>query len=442
MKNKAVLASIAIFAAVLVSCGTTEKKPQKADKIKDGIGKTYWDDGSVRGEGNFKNFQKDGKWTLFQKGSTAKLAEGNYANDNQNGPWVFYHKNGAKSSEGSFEDNQKTGQWTNYYETGEKMWEAKYVIRNTETGKIGGIEGTKITYYVSGKVKQEEEYVNGEKKGKNQEYYESGKPKEISWYNNNKRNGNCNVYWETGGVREQGMYQDDLKNGAWKVFYDNSQLYMTGSFIIGKLLVKGEEQPVSQMSGPWQFYSKEGLLQKEGVYEKGKETGLWKFYSYQNKTKRLLGMELTLKGGMAGGTGKIYENGALIATGNIMGSVKGIYEKHVNGKSAGEESSIDVPSDNPKENTTYKWTGKWHLPKKNGAWTEYYPGGKNIKLEVTYMMDKFSGKYKEYFPNGKVKAEGEYMNDKKNGLWKVYNENGTLNEEESGRWMLGKKSKI
>jgi uncharacterized protein len=441
MKIKILSIALILLTAILFSCSTTEKKVVKAEKIKDGLGKIYWEDGSVKGEGIFKNFLKDGKWTLFQKQSTAKLAEGNYVNDKQNGPWVFYYKNGAKSSDGSFEDDQKTGPWFGYYETGEKMWEVKYVIRNTDMGKVGGMEGKKTTYYPSGRVKMEEEYVNAEKKGKSQEFFENGTPKEIAWFTGNKHNGKSNVYWENGQPKEQGIYQDELRNGDWKIFYNNGQLQMTGSFVIGKLDVKGNEQLVSQMNGRWQYFSREGLLQKEGDYDKGKEIGFWKYYSYKNNVRQLK-MELSLKGGMAAGKGKVYENGAVAGEGEMMGTVKGVYNKMINGKVAEEENFMDTPPDNPKENATYKWTGNWAVPRINGLWTEYYPGSKNKKIEASYMMGKISGKFKEYFPNGKIKAEGEYMNDKKNGLWKVYNANGTLNEEESGRWMVGKKSKI
>jgi len=58
------------------------------------------------------------------------------------------------------------------------------------------------------------------------------------------------------------------------------------------------------------------------------------------------------------------------------------------------------------------------------------------------MMDKLNGPYKEYYPNGKIKAEGEYMTGKKNGEWKFYLQNGALDAENSGRYMLDKKSKF
>ncbi|MBN2040665.1 MAG: hypothetical protein JW864_11515 [Spirochaetes bacterium] len=442
MRRISACLTILFTSLLILSCSSTDKKDSKSDKIKDGYGKIFWNDGSLKGKGNFKNYQMDGKWVLYHRGSGEKLAEGNYLNDKQDGPWIFLYKNGAKSTEGSFLENQKTGEWTGYYDNNALMWKAVYILINSDFGKVGVINGKKTTFSKSGKVKMIEEFKNGIKKGRFQEFYEDGTPKEISWYKDDKHNGKCNTYWDNGNSKEQGFYIDDLKNGVWKYFYDNGQTQMTGKYSMGKLQVKTETKKVSQMQGQWQFFSKEGLLQKEGKYKNNKEDGLWKFYTYPSRRQRVLQMELTLQGGMATGFGKIYENGYLTGSGDLMGPVKGIYEKIINNKSAGEEAELNVPQDNPNANLKYKWTGKWQLPRKSGKWTGYFAGGKQKQFEGTYMMDKLNGKYKEYFSNGKVKASGEYMNGKKSGVWEVYNKNGTKNEEESGRWMMGKKSKF
>ena len=145
MKYKILSLMLIAFTLILFSCKSAEKKPAKPKKVKDGIGTISWDDGSIKGKGNFKNYIKDGKWTLYYKGSGEKLAQGNYVNDKQEDAWTYFHKNGAKSIEGSFQENQKTGEWKGYYDKGELMWKASYIISETEFGKAGLIEGTKIS---------------------------------------------------------------------------------------------------------------------------------------------------------------------------------------------------------------------------------------------------------------------------------------------------------
>ncbi len=58
------------------------------------------------------------------------------------------------------------------------------------------------------------------------------------------------------------------------------------------------------------------------------------------------------------------------------------------------------------------------------------------------MMNNLNGPYREFYPKGTIKAEGEYLNNKKNGEWKFYLPGGALDEANSGRYMLDKKSKF
>ena len=59
-----------------------------------------------------------------------------------------------------------------------------------------------------------------------------------------------------------------------------------------------------------------------------------------------------------------------------------------------------------------------------------------IKKEVRYVNKDFASlrtnlvNYaKVYFPNGKMRYEGQYANNKEIGVWKFYNEDGKLKEE-------------
>lgn len=88
---------------------------------------------------------------------------------------------------------------------------------------------------------------------------------------------------------------------------------------------------------------------------------------------------------------------------------------------------------------------------KNGIYTEYYPGRKQIKfqgeqdhlgnrhgkwtfynesgLEMSsthYEHGKKHGASFAKYPNGSMHYIGEYENDKEIGIWKMYDEKGTL----------------
>lgn len=88
---------------------------------------------------------------------------------------------------------------------------------------------------------------------------------------------------------------------------------------------------------------------------------------------------------------------------------------------------------------------------KNGVYTEYYPGRKQIKFQGEQdNMGNRQGKWTFYserglelssthyehgkkhgasfakYPNGTLHYFGEYNNDKEVGIWKMYDEKGTL----------------
>lgn len=64
----------------------------------------------------------------------------------------------------------------------------------------------------------------------------------------------------------------------------------------------------------------------------------------------------------------------------------------------------------------------------------FYENG-NLKFEQNLKNRK--GKYRGYYTNGQLEAEGEVFQGDEIGLWKYYNENGSLSSE--GMYKEGKK---
>jgi uncharacterized protein len=450
---------------ITISCDSTQKKEtpkknlqteEKANPaLKDTIvdHKELYDDGSLQGEGkalytivlNKPKYIKQGKWTLYHKGSgKVIMSEGEYNNGIQTGKWTFYFKDGKKKEEGSYLDGALTGEWVVYYPaemTGNDPrdlinWRGTYIVidkKDETTGevkKVGVLNGKKISFYPKGNpqmVLKDEDYKNGMKNGRNQEYYEKGSPKIIALYKDDKKNGAFNEYWESNKKKAEGFFADDKPTGNWKIFYSTGQILSEGSFSSGK------------PDGHWKFYSRENQLMKEGLYKDGKEQGLWTLYTFENGKKTIF-MELPLSGGMAGQEpGKIYEKGSLVGEGRSSGIPKCLFQVFKNGQPSEIFDSQSQPDDDSAKGIVIKWTGKWKPLKKDGPWIEYFTGTKIKKYEVTYMNDKKNGEFREYYQNGKIKAEGKYLNDKMNDQWKFYNQDGSLDENKSGLYMLDKK---
>ena len=64
-----------------------------------------------------------------------------------------------------------------------------------------------------------------------------------------------------------------------------------------------------------------------------------------------------------------------------------------------------------------------------GSWKEYYESGQ-VKVEGGYQNGYKMGWWKEYYENGNKKSVKAYMMDQKVGTWKYYDENGELTTQE------------
>ena len=459
-------AVLALCAAIaLGGCGSAQKKEgSTAEKLDPSLvgtlvdHKTFYDDGSLMGTGKalYKGVMnkpvriKQGAWIQYYKGTnTVKQAEGEYKDDKQSGAWKFFFKDGKLQQEGSFTDGVASGVWTVYYPTGEKSWSAPYSIvteKDPQTGeekKIGRIEGVKTSFFKSGKVWKEEELHGGKKNGRSQEYYEAGNPKEIAMYKDDLKNGALNEWWPSGKTKTNGFFtvteqidkktkqptgeKIETKVGNWKMFYSNGALAIEGAFV--------DNRP----EGQWRAYSREGLLMKEGKYKAGKEDGFWTYYEYDNG-RRTIAMELVVEAGMiAEGASRVYKKGVLFGEGQLKRiPAKALFQIYKDGKEAGIIDAQNQPDDDPASKTTSKWTGTWFAVVPNGIFAEFYPGTRSKKTEANYMIGKLNGKFTEFYPNGKVKAEGEYLAGKKNGNWKFYNADGSIDYEISGQYMSDK----
>jgi antitoxin component YwqK of YwqJK toxin-antitoxin module len=65
-----------------------------------------------------------------------------------------------------------------------------------------------------------------------------------------------------------------------------------------------------------------------------------------------------------------------------------------------------------------------------GEWKDYYPDGL-LKAAGTYADNMRSGKWTFYFKNKRVEQTGEYIKGRENGIWTWYYDNGNIQREES-----------
>jgi antitoxin component YwqK of YwqJK toxin-antitoxin module len=148
-KNQTTMAknyfSILFLMLCLISCNSRQERQLKYDNgnlkesyevieqpngsfFKDGVYKTWYENGQISVSGIYKDNQKSGKWTT-------------------------YYRTGAVQEEGTYEHNEKSEKWNEYAENGQVLKEYQY--------SKGSLSGLQQSWYENGQKKVETHYLLG-----------------------------------------------------------------------------------------------------------------------------------------------------------------------------------------------------------------------------------------------------------------------------------------
>ena len=72
----------------------------------------------------------------------------------------------------------------------------------------------------------------------------------------------------------------------------------------------------------------------------------------------------------------------------------------------------------------------YNLDKPDTTITIYYSTGEPRYIQNYNILGDLTGKWTNYYENGKIKQEGYYSNGQAKGNWKYYNEDGTFKKKE------------
>jgi antitoxin component YwqK of YwqJK toxin-antitoxin module len=195
-----------------------------------------------------------------------------------------------------------------------------------------------------------------------------------------------------------------------------------------KTNAKGEKH------GPWkEFYENSKIPRYEGQYENGKPVGTFKYY-YPNKVIKAV-MVFDKNPDISRCT--MYdENGKKNAFGKYIkkekDSVWTYYsppgfisskETYKMGKLNGEKSIYFPPANERSTAQQASQAFNYVNDLLSGTFKEFYPDG-TLKTEGQYVNDKMHGEVKKYHPNGKLFFLERYKNGVRHGWWYTYNETG------------------
>ena len=354
------------------------------------------------------------------------------AQDNLNvadGFHKFYYPNGTISSEGIVRDGKFDGFWTSYYVTGVKKSEGKrtnflldsvwvfYDQVGDTIEKINYLIGKKNGYHYKYKrdllrgiyIYSSELFAGDKKEGTAYLYFSNGKVQQTILYNDGKRNGLSKEYDQDGNILTLLEYRNDilinreqvnrtdnrgLKQGEWKEFHQNGN-------------IKSERTYKDDfLHGYYKEYDERGRLSLTMLYDNGSIVN--------SNVGNAPNIEMS---------NKYDQNGGLFYSGPFRDNIPvGIHREF----EAGKIVNSYIYDDNGQllSEGIVDEAGN-----KNGRWKDLYPDGK-VKAEGQYSNNRKSGVWRFYNKGGTVEQTGSYNAERPDGVWKWYYENGQLLREE------------
>lgn len=294
--------------------------------LKQGVWKTFYDNGRIKTEANFKNnilngpykeYDENGMVKVFflyaegkmlEKADTAELDievrnkydddgkiiyTGYYRKDvpvgihrsfNKEGNVInalLYNNNGVKLGEGIVTpEGKKEGPWKYYFESGKVKSSGSYA-NNLETGnwnylfengkteetgvfKNGKFDGLWQWFYENENIKLEEDYFEGKEEGASTEYDSTGNIISKGTYFDGQKEGDW--FYKAGDYSEKGKYVGDLRDGKWQAFYSDGKLEYEGNYLQGN------------PDGEHVYYYNNGKIKEINYYVMGIAEKNWKKY--------------------------------------------------------------------------------------------------------------------------------------------------------------------
>jgi uncharacterized protein len=366
---------------------------------------------------------------------------------------VFYHANGNKASEGTMVNGKPNGYWKTYNEQG--------ILVSEGNRKDFELDSTWKFYDETGKIGLEISYVKGQKDGIRKTYREDEIIEEM--FSNDAKNGPTKYFYADGKIKREVNFRDGLEEGMSKEFDTDGRVitiinYKSG-FITSREIINRYDNS-GRKHGPWKYFYDDGKLRMEGYYKHGLESGYFKEY---DKNGNLLTAAKFADGVKLEDVAELvkldvrkdyYPDGKVkvAATYNKEGKMEGVRREYAEDGSV-EKSYIfrngimigeGIVTEKGERDGFWKEyfddgklraQGKFKKDMKEGLWTYYHPNG-NVEQEGTYFNGKPEGEWRWYYPDGQTLREENYFNGLEDGDMTEYDEEGNVLTK--GKYIEGK----
>lgn len=349
------------------------------------------------------------------------FAQGGNNEINPNGYNKFFYENGIVSSEGWMRDGKPDGYWKTYYETGKtksegnrknfeldsiwKFYNEQGIAVNEINFRNNKKNGLSISFSKEGLVIAEENYVENQKQDYSYYFYPTGEKQKKVFFKDDHEHGTAWEYSKEGIIISIIEYKNGIQKSIEKINRKDNRGLKQGKW--------KEFYPC-----PEPCLGEKGNIHFEGEYVDDKKHGYWREYDRK---------------------------------GLSLNTVK--YNRGEVEKNAEELMKLDFKTEYY-DNAAIKSIKSYKNGIPEGIFREYSPEGKIISSEVFKEGSKLGegvmdergikqGKWKEYYADSTLRADGEYAEGQRIGEWKFYYKNGQkeqvgkygYNEKPEGRWI-------
>lgn len=296
---------------------------------KQGLWKSYFDNGTTHWECTYLDDLKNGYYKLYDSlGNLLSIQKYTMGTLQEEAPELAeltvhteYYANGMPKFRVGYRNGKPDGLCHQYDSITGKIVRGLFfkngeIVSTGEVDESGNIKDNRVEYYPDGKIRCIGRYYKGEKTGTWKYFYPDGSIEQEGAYRNGQYDGAWTWYFPNGTIRmEQEYYQGKL-DGPSIEYDDEGRVVAKGSYLDGL-----EE-------GHWEYFLEGERV--EGSYSGGERDGVWKAY-WPGKGKR---GRLSFKGSYAGGLEdglhqRFNEEGKLIEEGSYrMGRRIGTWFKY------------------------------------------------------------------------------------------------------------------
>ncbi|MFN6037583.1 MAG: hypothetical protein ACK452_03875 [Bacteroidota bacterium] len=266
----------------------TGKKIEKAKELREvKFYKEYFSIDKIKFEGAFMDgyphgfhyyYNENGKIDSVMFYEDGFLIEKGKADSMRNkiGYWIEYYQDGEIRGSGNYLSGKKAGQWKYQYPNGKLEQEGKFDNNGVQIGEWKW-------YYENGNLLRQEKFINGKRNGFFADYFEDGKIIEAGEYSDDLKEGFW--YYQMVDYLEKGNYLQGERDSIWNAWWTNTgKLRYKGNWSQGnaegvhvwynengKKIIEGNYTGGSK-NGTWKLYDAEGILFITIKYEEDEET--------------------------------------------------------------------------------------------------------------------------------------------------------------------------